>query len=126
MRDGANAIADPIRPVPHMPIFILTSTQMSNCSMRVKHAEILRHQLLVVQDFAGAAGEDAAPGIEDHHLIGNIERELDILLDQHDGLAFFLEAPDGATDFRDDQRNKRQLCRVSHEQKIGELKNGPT
>jgi len=37
-------------------------------------------------------------------LIGNVERQMAVLLDQNDRLPFVLQAPDGAADLRDDQR----------------------
>ena len=69
----------------------------------MENAEILRNQLLIVQNVTGAPGEHAAPGVENHGLIRNIERQLEVLFDQHDGLAFLLETPDGAADLSDDQ-----------------------
>src|SRR5450432_2962103 len=62
------AIDDPIRPVPHTPIFIvdLNARVDGYGLVSVKDAEILRHQLFIVQDLASAAGEYGTPGIEDH------------------------------------------------------------
>jgi hypothetical protein len=67
----------------------------------VKDAEILRDQLFVVHNVAGAAGEHAASGIEDDRLVGDLERQFDILFDQNDRLSVRFQAPDGAADFRD-------------------------
>ena len=72
----------------------------------MKDAKILRDQLFIVRDVTGRSGEYAASGIQDHDLIGNIERQMAVLLDQNDRLPFVLQAPDGAADLRDDQRRK--------------------
>ena len=51
----------------------------------MKNAKILRNQGLIFLHVSGLAGKRAAAGIEDDCLIGNFERELEVLLDQHDG-----------------------------------------
>ena len=71
-----------------------------------KHAQILRDQLFIVQDVAGRPSEHAASGVEDYGMIRNVKRQLAILFDQNDRLPFFLQASDGATDLRDDQRRQ--------------------
>src|SRR5579863_1421159 len=90
--------------------------------MGVKDAKILRDQGFVVEDFAGVAGEDAAASVENDRLIGNLKRELPVLLDQNDGLSFFLQPLDGAADLRDDQWGEafrrfveQQHTRVAHQ-----------
>src|SRR5262249_1833286 len=102
------AIADPIRPVPHTPIFMfgLVLTLLLPGLIRVIDTEILRDQFFIFQQLACAAGNHAAPGVEDDRLIGNVERQLEILLDQNDRLSFRLQKPDGAADFSHDQRCK--------------------
>src|SRR4030081_3540081 len=102
------AIDDPIRPVPHTPIFIvLTPTQEWIVSLLgMKDAEILFDQLFIIQNVAGATGEHAASGVEDDRLIRNVERQLEILFDENDGLPFLLQSSDGAADFGDDQGRK--------------------
>jgi len=47
-----------------------------------------------------------AAGIKDHHLVGQLERELHVLLDEQDRLAFRLQARDGAADLGDDDRRE--------------------
>src|SRR5580693_1025549 len=59
------AIDDPIRPVPHTPIFIFYLKSGLLSLMGVKDAKILRDQGLIVQNFTGIAGEYAAPCVED-------------------------------------------------------------
>src|SRR2546427_8202998 len=88
----------------------------------LKDSEMLRDQSLVVSHLAGAPAERDAPGIEDHDLVGEVEGELDVLLDQKNRLAFLLQAQEGAADLRDDQRCKsfgrlihQQHARVSHQ-----------
>src|ERR1700733_4339438 len=81
----------------------------------MKDAEILRDQFLILQDGAGVAGEHAAAGVEDDRLIRYVERQLEILFDQNDGLSFLFQAPDDAADLGDDQR--RQALRRLVEQK---------
>src|SRR3989454_8570595 len=87
-----------------------------------KYSEMLRDQSLVVSHLAGAPAERDAPGVEDHDLVGEVEGELDVLLDQKNRLAFALQAQEGAADLRDDQRRKsfgrlihQQHARVSHQ-----------
>src|SRR3954454_22339590 len=77
------AMDDPIRPVPHTPIFMcLTSTGPKLGSM--ENAEILRNKRFVAENVGRAAGEYAASGIEDHRLIRNLQRKMAVLLHQHD------------------------------------------
>ena len=71
--------------------------------MGVKHAKILRDQLVIVQDLAGVACEHTASGIEDDCLIRNLERQLAVLLDQNDRLSLLLQPLDGAAELGDDQ-----------------------
>jgi hypothetical protein len=51
----------------------------------MKDAEILCDQLFIVKDVAGRAGEHATSGVEDHRVIGNIERQLLVPFDQQAG-----------------------------------------
>ena len=74
--------------------------------MRVKHAEILRDQFFIVGNLGGIACKHAAPGIEDDCLIGHLERQLQVLFDQDDGLSFLLQPFYGAADLGHDQRRK--------------------
>src|SRR5450631_4408228 len=69
----------------------------------MKDAEILCNQVFVVQNVAGVAGEHAASGVENNRLIGNVERQLEILFDKNDRLSFLLQELDGAADLSDDQ-----------------------
>src|SRR5712691_10964383 len=87
-----------------------------------KYSEVLRDQSLVVSHLAGASAECDAAGVEDHDLVGEVEGELDVLLDQQNRLAFLLQAQESATHLRDDQRREplgrlihQQQARISHE-----------
>ena len=88
----------------------------------IAYAKMLRDQLLVVQNLARLAGKDAASGVENDGVVGDIERQLPVLLDQHDGLALILEPLDGAADVGHDQGRQpfrrfveQQHARVSHQ-----------
>src|SRR6185503_10461144 len=63
----------------------------------LKHSEMLRNQGLVASHLCGASAERDSACIEDHDLVGDVEGELDVLLDQENRLAFLLEASDGAS-----------------------------
>src|SRR5712691_2451159 len=88
----------------------------------LEDSEMLRDQSLVIAHLAGAAAERDAAGVEDHHLVGEVEGELDVLLDQENRLAFLLQSRDGAAHFGDDQGREafgglvhQQHARISHE-----------
>src|SRR5712692_6520594 len=80
-----------------------------------KNPQVLSDESFVGLRRGGRAGECDPPGIEDHGVIRQAERELDVLLDQQDRLPFGLEARDGAPDFGDDQR-RQALGRLVHQQ----------
>src|SRR5262249_60633159 len=63
-----------------------------------KHTQVLRHNGVVELDLIGGAAKHDATGIDDDDIVGEIEGELDVLLDQHDRLSFALELRDGAAD----------------------------
>src|SRR3989442_11831017 len=69
----------------------------------LEDSEMLRDQSLVIAHLAGAAAERDAAGVEDHHLVGEVEGELDVLLDQENRLAFLLQSPEGAAQFGGEQ-----------------------
>src|SRR5713226_4618701 len=81
----------------------------------LKHTEMLRDQRLVDLYLVDAAAEDNTPGVEHDHIIGETERELDVLFYQHDRLAVLLEARDRAADLGNDQWCQA-LGRLVHEQ----------
>src|SRR5713101_3387110 len=88
----------------------------------LEDSEMLRDQSLVVAHPAGAAAERDAAGVEDHDFVGEVQGELDVLLDQENRLAFPLQAQEGAAYLRDDQRRKafrrlvhQQNARIAHE-----------
>ena len=62
----------------------------------------------------GAAEYDRA-GIHDHHVVGKVERQLDVLLDQHDREPFGLQLRDGPADLVHDLR-REALGRLVHQQ----------
>src|SRR5512146_25667 len=53
-------------------------------------AQVLCDQRLVSPDFCNASREGDPTRIQDHDLVCQIESELDVLLDQDDGVAFLL------------------------------------
>src|SRR5262245_13480663 len=65
---------------------------------RLEHAEMLRHNGVVELDLIGGAAKYDATGVDDDDVVGEVEGELDVLLDQHDRLSFGLELRDGAAD----------------------------
>src|SRR5262249_44487531 len=67
-------------------------------SLLSKHTEMLRHNGVVELDLIGGAAKYDATGVDDDDVVGEVEGELDVLLDQHDRLAFGLELRDGAAD----------------------------
>src|SRR5262245_44754275 len=81
----------------------------------LKHAEMLRHDRVVELDRAGAAAKHHPAGIDDDDVIGEVEGELDVLLDQHDRLALGLQLRDRAADLGD-QLRRQPLGRLVHQQ----------
>src|SRR5713226_6427356 len=88
----------------------------------LEHPEMLGDHGVVDLDLVRRAGEHHPPGVDDHHVVGEVERELDVLLDQHDRLPFGLELGDGATDLGDELRRQplrglvhQQHARIAHE-----------
>src|SRR4051812_11660695 len=63
------AIEEPIRPVPHTPIFIVYLERRDG-SGSMEYAEILLDQRFVVENIVRAAVKDAAPRVENHGLVG--------------------------------------------------------
>ncbi len=82
--------------------------------MGVINAEILRDEIIIGADLLRAADKGAAAGVQDHGLVGHLQRKMPVLFDQDDGQSLVLQAMDGATDFGDDQR--RQALRWLVEQ----------
>ena len=77
---------------------------------------------VVAADFGDASGEDDPAGVQDNDVIGELERELDVLLDEHDRLALALQPRDRAADLGDDERREafgglvhQQHARVAHQ-----------
>src|ERR1700733_1012650 len=68
--------------------FFYPSVLMLSGLVGMIHAKMLRDQLF--GDFGRVTRKDAAAGIENDGLVGNFERELQVLFDQKNGLAFFL------------------------------------
>src|SRR5712664_3013061 len=69
-----------------------------------KDPQVLSDESFVGLRLGGRAGEGDPAGVQDHGVVRQAERKLDVLLDQQDRLAFGLEARDGAPDLGDDQR----------------------
>src|SRR5437588_6489320 len=72
----------------------------------LKYSQILCDDLIVSPRLGRGAGKHHGAGIHDHHVVGKVERELDVLLDQHDRQSFGLQLRDGAADFVDDLRGE--------------------
>src|SRR5579864_5460412 len=75
-------------------------------SMSTIKAEILRDQLVVAKELSGSAKKRTASRIEDHCVIGDVECELAVLLDENDRLPLRLQALDGLADFGDELRRE--------------------
>src|SRR2546425_13320094 len=91
-----------------------------------KNPQMLSDQSFVAARLAGAAGEGDAAGVQDHHFVGELEGEPDVLLDEQDRLAFGLQAGDGAADLGDDERREalgglvhQEHARRSEERRVG-------
>src|SRR3954466_10685558 len=50
----------------------------------LEHPQMLRDALLVGAHLVAAPGKYDRAGIHDHHVVGKVQRKLDILLHQHD------------------------------------------
>ena len=98
-----------------------TSRQMAptrrNALLSIKTLPMIRLSRL-----GGGAGEHDRAGIDDHDVVGKVERQLDVLLDQHDRQPFGLQLRDGAADFGDDLRREafgrlvhQQHARIAHQ-----------
>src|SRR5229473_3752567 len=103
------------------PRLAVTSTAMTKRGQS-ENAEVLRDDSIVEPDRTGGSAKDDASGIDDDDIIGEIERELDVLLDQDDRLAFRLELRDGASDLGHELRCQpfgglvhQQHARIAHE-----------
>src|SRR5215468_5252839 len=71
-----------------------------------EHAEMLRDDGVVELDAIGGAAKHHAAGIDDDNIVGEVERKLDVLLDQHDRLPLGLELRDGAADLGHELRRE--------------------
>jgi hypothetical protein len=64
----------------------------------------------------GGRGDDRdAAGVEDHDIVGDVEHQLGVLLDQHDRQPAFLELADGGHHLGDDLR-RQAFRRLVHQQ----------
>src|SRR5262245_32721272 len=79
------------------------------------NADMLRDDLVVELDTVRWAFEHHRAGIDDYHVVGKVERELDILLDEQDRLALGLELRDGAPDLSHKLR-RQPLRRLVHQE----------
>src|SRR5438445_7330317 len=87
-----------------------------------KHTQVLRHNGVVELDLIGGTAKHHATGIDDDDIVGEVEGELDVLLDQHDRLPLGLELRDGAADLGHQLRREpfgglvhQQHARIAHE-----------
>src|SRR5262249_20327536 len=87
-----------------------------------KHTQVLRHNGIVKLDLIGGTAEHHATRVDDDDIVGEVEGELDVLLDQHDRLPLGLELRDGAADLGHQLRREpfgglvhQQHARVAHE-----------
>ncbi len=79
-------------------------------------------RLVVARASATPPVNTTRPVLSIDHVVGQIQRELEVLLDQHDRLALGLEPRDGPADFGDDQRREpfrrlvhQQHARIAHQ-----------
>src|SRR6266511_362369 len=81
-----------------------------------EHAEMLGDHGVIELDLGRRSLEHDLAGIDDDHVVGEVERELDVLLDQHDRLSFGPELGDGAADLSDELRRQpfRELIHQQH------------
>src|SRR6476469_6769580 len=84
----------------------------------LEHAEVLGDNGIVELDATGGAAKHHPAGIDDDHVVGEVERQLDILLDQYDRLSFGLELRDGASDLGH-QLRREPFGRLVHQQHAG-------
>src|SRR3954463_4580899 len=87
-----------------------------------KDSQVLSDHAFVVAYIFGRPEEGEPAGIEDRNLVGELERELHVLLHEHDGLSLGLQAGNGASDLRHDERREafgrlveEEHARVAHE-----------
>src|ERR1700742_1697556 len=85
-------------------------------------AEILRDQFFIFLKLAGFAREDTASRVENDGGIGDVERKLEILLDENDRLPLLFQAADGAADLGHDEGGEalgglvqQEHARISHQ-----------
>src|SRR6478672_891101 len=64
------------------PYRFVSVTFLFSCSS--KYAKMLRDALLVGANLVRRSGKHDPAGIHDHHVIRKVERELDVLLHEHD------------------------------------------
>src|SRR5208283_3664778 len=76
---------------------------------------MLRNKRFIVAHLIDRSGKYGVAGVEQNDVVGQIEGEAQILLDEEDRLAFLFETRDDATDLGDDPRCKT-LRRLVHEQ----------
>src|SRR3954469_10732287 len=72
----------------------------------LEHPQMLRDHALVRLRLGRRSGKHDRAGIHDHDVIGKVERELDVLLDEHDGKPLGFELRDGAANLVDDLRRE--------------------
>src|SRR6266481_2657451 len=85
-------------------------------------AEVLGYDGIIEPDLIGPAAKHHAASIDNDDIVGEIERELDVLLDEDDGLPFGFELRDGAANLCDQLRREplgwlvhQQHARIAHE-----------
>src|SRR5262252_168160 len=86
--------------------------------MNSENSQVLRDQGLIAADAVDAALEGDAAGVQYNDVVGEIERELDVLLDQEDRLPLLLETRAGAADLGADQW-REALGGLVHQQHSG-------
>jgi len=86
------------------------------------HTEILGDQPFVSSELRSRAGENATTRVENDCGVGYIKRQLEILLDQNDGLLFCLQPANGPAYFGYDQRGQafgwfvqQEHARIAHQ-----------
>src|SRR4029453_11021964 len=87
-----------------------------------EHPEMLGDNGVVELDLIGGSAKHHAAGIDDDDVVGKIEGELDVLLDEHDRLPLRLELRNRAANLGDELRREslgglihQQHARIAHQ-----------
>ena len=87
-------------------------------SVAARDAEVLIEHLRLVPQRGRRALEHEAPGRQHVDLVGDGERELQVLLDQQDGVAAFAQPPHDLLDLQHQSR-RQAFRRLVHQDELG-------